>query len=184
MNIKIDKINDKKKYLDEATFIGQHILKLIKNPHMNIKLYTNNLKFMITIIIIAIILTGIVCIGNNPKLVVACVCIITIYIVLLLIYLIRMINTNKLLNLRSKEKTDSSIKIDKNKIVLKNNNYKMTVEQNIKDISFIKLSNYCIILVNKEEKKFKPYIVIPIEYKNELIKALNKYEIKFDIIGD
>ena len=184
MNIKIDKINDKKKYLDEITFIGQHILKLIKNPHMNIKLYTNNLKIMIIIMIIASILTGIASIGNNPKLVVACICIITIYIVLLLIYLIRMINTNKLLNLRSKEKTDSIIKIEKDKIVLKNNNNKMTVEQDFKDISFIKLSNYCIIFVNKEENKFKPYIIIPIEYKDELLKALEKYNIKIDIIGE
>ena len=184
MNIKIDKINDKKKYLDEATFIGQYTLKLIKNPHMYIKPYTNNLKNIIIVIIIVSILTGIACIGTNSKLVAICVCMIVIYMAQLLIYLIRMINTNKLLNQKSKEKTDSIIKIDKDKIVLKNNNNKMTVEQDYKDISFIKLSNYCIIFVNKEENKFKPYIIIPIEYKDELIKALDKYKIKIDIVGN
>lgn len=184
MNIKIDKINDKKKYLDEATFIGQYTLKLIKNPHMNIKPYTNNLKITIIIIIIASILTSLACIGTNSTLITVCVCIIIIYMSLLLVYLIRMINTNKLLNQKSKEKTDSIIKIEKDKIVLKNNNNKMTVEQDFKDISFIKLSNCCIIFVNKEENKFKPYIIIPIEYKDELLKALDKYKIKIDIIGD
>ena len=182
MNIKIDNIENKDKYINEAIYINQNILKLIKNSNKNISTYT---KYIVIRIIIMAILMGLIILSqiNSKDLIILSVGI-SITVLGIFILLIRLIQTNKIIKMRCSEETNSNIKIDDTKLILKNDNTGITVEQKWDDISFIKITKYCIIFVNKEENKTKPYIVIPIDYKDELLKGLNKYKIKKDIIGE
>lgn len=181
MNIKIDNITDKKKYLDESMYISLYICKIMKNRNKKIKLYTR--KLLETIILSIMIIAFLIFIYVSSEYVrVSCICLIAIYTYIFLLYLIKLIKTHKFLKRRCQEKTNSIIKISDKKIVLKNSNIGMSVEQDWKDICFIKESKYCIIFINNQENQLKPYIGIPIEYKSELMKAIEKYNIEIPII--
>ena len=97
-----------------------------------------------------------------------------IAIIVMLLYIIRIISEYKAIKDLVKEETDSTLTINKNKVVLKNNLKGVTVELNWKDIKYILLTSNCITFLSNDNYS----IFIPIDYKKECLELIEKYNKK------
>lgn len=169
-SIEIKHINNKKAYLEEAYSIVFHYNKLIHNPSKKILPYVRE-RIYITIALIAYFVFCIVIFDNGH--------IFNWFIMglmfLAVILLLRdIIIASKYISKRSKETSNSILTIDEDKVILKNNNMHVTYECTWENIKYILISKNCVsfIPINKEVGFL---ISIPIDYKDECLKLLEKY---------
>ncbi len=177
MKIKIDEIKEKKKYLDEVCGIRMHLNKIIKNPNRKILLFTT--EIIIRMILIILVGVGITLILKDLNIKVAYV-FMGISILAEIILLINFIKTHQLLNKMAKEKGDSLLIIEKEKVSLKNNHTAITIDFPIDEIDFLLITKYTITIIRKDQSKIP--VFIPIDYKEDIMKAIDKYQLKIKVI--
>ena len=177
MKIEINHCNNKKKFIDEITYISTKYDKLKIYPHQKIGLYTNNLlKIIITYILVPIFLLLLNHVYTDDFIKIATYSL-TGFCIFINIYVIKIyVKIKSKIKKELNEKVDSIITIDEKKIILKNNNSKITAELEWENIKYILYSKYSITFIPVDNKYV--LIGIPIEYKDELLKAINKYNIE------
>lgn len=173
MDIKIKKIKNKKKYLNESYGIFKHYKQLLKNPNKKIKGYITE-KIYITIAVIVYVSLMLI-IFKNP-LWFNCL-IIGFTIMAIIVYLKDIIMASKIIKDSCKEESDSVLSMDSKMISLINNKEKVTYYLNIEDLKLILITENCISFLPKESTKGH-IIIIPIDYEEECYKLLEKYNKK------
>ncbi len=172
MTIKIDKVNNKKEFIDEAYEIINYAKVLNKNT--NIKIVGRKKKCIFSIIasLLYLIFTIIFSILYKDTIFYICI---GVAIFALTINTARLIKHIKILNISNKKETNSILKIDKNEIELENKTNKTKYSINWQDIKYIIITKKSItFLPIIENNNFKNPIIIPIDYENKTIEALKQ----------
>lgn len=175
-SIEIKNINNKKAYLEESYFIVRHYNQLISNSTKRIVPYIRE-RIYITIAIIVYVVSCIFIFNNGP---VFNWFIIGLLFLAIVLCLRDIISASKYISKRSKEKSDAVLTINEDKVIFKNNKMHVTYECQWEDIKYILISKNCISFMPRTiDVGF--LISIPIDYKEECIKLLEKYN-KQDLI--
>ena len=165
--IKINKVTDKKKYLDESYSIIAHYRKLINNPKKKIISFLKEQIYIVSALTLYIVL--ILYWSRLDTKIFSFI--LGIYFITLVVYIKRYISAYKFISKKGEEETDSFITINKENVIFRNNKTKVTFEFSWEDIKYILLTENCIsFLPTTIEKTFM--IVIPIDYKDEFLKLI------------
>lgn len=172
MTIKIDKINNKKEFIDEAYEIINYSKILNKNPNIKIVGRKKKCIFSLIIALLYLILTLIFSIIYKDTIFYVCI---GVAIFAIVINTARLIKHIKILNVTSKNETNSILKIDEQEIELENKTNKSKYSINWKDIKNIIITTKSITFLPIIEKDtFKNPIIISIDYEKETIDALKQ----------
>ena len=177
MKIEINHITNKKRYLEEVCDIQVHIAKLLDNPHKRIILYTKEYYLRMILIMIIGIIVFFLTRNWNLKVTYVFMGFVTFAEI---IVIINCLKTNKVLNQLSKEDANSLLTINEKTITLENHNTKTSLSIKTEDLKMILITKYCITFIRKEKREIP--IFIPIEYQEEIKKALKKYHLETMII--
>ena len=162
MEIKIEK-NEGINFYDEFLYIVSKYRKLAKNPHKKVHKLTTDIIFYIVYLIIIGIIYLFISVETYPFILIfilSMVIILFIYLVFIFKYIKKLTENNN----------SSILKIDKNEIGLYKS--KESVIINYDNIKYILISKYTISILPNNNSML--LISIPIEYKNEVIEALQK----------
>lgn len=180
MEIQINRTKNKKVVIDEASSIMISYKKLFANPHKKILKISTRLSLNILILGIYLLLLILYTCFNKTNIVFPVF--IGISFALIILKIVRLIIYIKNLNKSSKINPDSILTIDEEKIELNNlsSNIKSFMKWEV--IKMVLITDNCIVFMGKLNNiKQVNSIIIPIDYKNEVINALEKYN-KLDLL--
>lgn len=146
MKIIINKVENKKDFMDECYGILTSYKRLLKNPNMHIS--KRSTKLIIHIIIVLTYFIAVTYSSIVYKKYVFYICL-GISIMALAIAIAKIIRYTKLLNIQSNSKTDSILDIDEEKIVLDNKTVGTKYSVSWIDIKQILVSERSIIFMKK-----------------------------------
>lgn len=176
-SIEIKNIINKKAYLTEAYSIIMNYKRLLTNPKR--KIYPLFISRMFCIFMAIIWCIFAFCINNDQT---VNFFVAGIMLMVIVICVKDIVIAYNYINRRSKEKSNSTITINKNEVVLQNLNDNITYKCNFDKIKYILITKNCIsfLPINKEVGFL---ISIPIDFKDECLELLKHYD-KIELVID
>ena len=172
MKIKIDKIENKKDYIDEYSYIIRRYFRIFKRPNSHISKETTSLLTWSIFIIFYLVMVTILAIKEKDFIYYICL---GVAIVCLLIYILKLVNTYRYLKANSNDKADSELEITKDKVVLNNKKLKQETTLEWKDIKKVLVTERCILFMSEFDRTNpKAIIVVPRVVEEKIVKALEE----------
>ena len=176
-SIEIIKVEEKNKYLDEAFSIARHYNKLVSNPHTRIIPYVRERIYIILALTVYVVSMLII---FKEGMIFNCF-VAGFFLFAVIFFLKDIIAVHKYISNETKRDANSVLTIDKEKVTLDNKNNHITYECLWENIKYILISNYCISFVPISRDMSRFIITIPIDYKEECFRLLEKYN-KMDLV--
>lgn len=179
MKITINKIKDKKLFIDECYGILQIYKKLLVNNNRKIKrkstILINNSIFILIYFIVVLLLSIL------EKQIVYYICL-GVSIAAILIFITKYIIYNKFLNNYESKEINSVLEINDKNITLENKINKVKYLVEWVDIKKILITEHVIVFMSEFDKtRLNNIIMISRDYEDEIFKILDKYN-KKDLI--
>lgn len=176
MKIEINKIENKKEFIDECYGILTSYRRLLKNYKLHFsKRSTKLIRCLILVLIYFVFVTYSSIIYKSN---VFYICL-GISIMTLIITLIKMIRYFKFLNIQSKNKTNSELIIDKEKVTLDNKVINTTYTISWNQVKAVLVTKNVIIFMKEIDRmKQNNIIMVSSEYEKSIKEALEKYNKK------
>ena len=175
MEIIIDKNDNKKEFIDECYGILYRYKKILNKPKTKIKARSKELIGYLIFIIIYLLFTLIMSILEQNPIFYICL---GVAIVSFMLTLTKLLRYKELIRKYLEQKTNSVLKIEKEKIILDNKEIERISTININEIKQILITKNCIAFMPYFDKtKVKNVIFIPSCYKEEIQNKIKNIDI-------
>lgn len=172
MKITINKIENKKDYIDEYSYVARRYFRIFKKPHSHIAKQTSSLLTWSIFIVFYLIMVTILAIKEKDFVYYVCI---GVAAMCLLIYVVKLINTYRYLNANKSDEADSELEITKDKVVLNNKKLKQETTLDWEDVKKILVTKRCIIFMSEFDRNSpKAIIVVPRVVEEKVVKALEE----------